>query len=561
MNYGTNSQDSSNSQAPQADDQVQRDLVKRYLERHEKLKANRGVIENHWQEVLQYVIPRKADVTSSLPEGGKRGAELFDSTAIYSNLLLAAALHGMLTNPAVRFFDLDPSDLELMNDEECRTWLQDTADRLYSILNASNFQTEIHEVYIDEGSIGTACMFMSDDEDNVVHFAARHMKEVYVCENNLGLIDTVYREFKWKPRQVVQEFGYDKLPAKIKKKVDEGCDDNWTLVHIVEEMSDEEKKNSPQKYEYKSCYIVSELECIVSESGFREFPYVVPRWTKTSGETYGRGPGMDMLPDIKMVNKMMETTLQGAAITVRPPMQVPDDGVVGKVRLTPGGVTLVRPGAEIKPLITDARIDFGYQAVEDVRKRIREGFYGNLFSLREGPQMTATEVNALTEQQLRLMGPVLGRQHFELLAPMIHRVFKIAERKGKLKPVPEKLKKKGFDVRYTSLVARSQRMSEGQNLGRAIQVAAPIINAKPESLDLLNSDEAIRYVFDIYGVPQKILNNSGKIKQQRDARDAANAKLAQQQQEAHQADVANKTMPGVAQLAAAQAQMQKGGQQ
>lgn len=259
---------------------------------------------------------------------------------------------------------------------------------------------------------------------------------------------------------------------------------------------------------------------------------------------------MDSLPDIKMVNKMMETVLQGAQMTVRPPMLVNDDGVIGKVRLTPGGLTVVRnsDNPPVRPLTTDARIDFGYQAVDDVRKRIRAGFYGDLFTLREGPQMTATEVNTISEQQMRLMGPVLGRQHFELLRPTIERVFGIMYRRKLLPPIPGKISGAKFDVRYSSLIARAQRINEGQNFIRAIQVAAPVVNVDPAAMDNIDADKTLKYVLDVYGVPHAILRSEREVQKKREARAQAQADQIKQAQQQHQADLVQKTAPGAAQL-------------
>lgn len=525
---------------------------------HDGLKSARQVTEDHWQECMTYIVPRKGDITSSRQAGQKVGQELFDSTAINANELLAAALHGMLTNPAIRFFELVFGDPALDRDEEVKKWLEEVSDRMFVLMNNSNFQTEIHEIYIDLGSIGTACLFIGEHPNTVVHFGARAMKEIYIRENNLGLIDQVNREFKWKARQIVQEFGEDKVHPFVRKKYQEGREDDFTIVHETKPISDELKKDNPKKHAFSSKYVLKEEAIVLSRDGFREFPYAVPRFSKTSGEQYGRGPGMSALPDIKMVNKMMETTLQGAQITVSPPFEVEDDSVIGKLRLTPGGLVVRRPGSNpMKALVTNANIDFGYQAVEDVRKRIRSAFYVDQLQLNEGPQMTAAEVFQRTEEKLRLMGPVLGRQHFEFLRPVVERVFAIMVRRGLVPQPPAKIQGKKFDVRYSSLVARAQRMSEGQNLTRALSVAGPIINAIPEALDLLKGDEAVKHVFDTYGVPHRLFRDEREVQKIRDGRDKANQELVEQQKQAHAAEMASKVAPGAAQLMQAQKEQQQ----
>lgn len=538
------------SSLPQQSQEL-KEKAEKIVKAHEHKKSKRSNWETHWQECMDYIIPRKNDIIQTNNPGQKKGNELFDSTAIMSNSMLASALHGMLTNPATRFFELIMGDPMLDDDSEVVKWLQSVAEKMFIVMNNSNFQTEIHEIYLDLGAIGTSCMYIGEDEKNVVHFAARPMKEIFVDENNLGRIDCVDRVFKWKPRHIVQEFGADKLPKFIVDKARDNSEEEWDIIHSVYPNDGDDKGT----FQYSSCYVLKDHKFILSEGRFREFPYAVPRWTKTSGEVYGRGPGMDLLPDIKMINQMMKTTLQGAQLTVGPPMMVEDDGVIGRVRMTPFGVTVLRPGSEpIKPLITNARIDFGQQLIESIRKSIRSGFYENQLQLNNGPQMTATEVQQRTEENLRLMGPVLGRQHFEFLRPVIDRVFSIMERRELFPEPPQSIQGKKFDVRYSSLIARAQRMSEGQNISRAIGVAAPFIQMDPKGMDNLDVDKVIHYVLETYGVPEKVMRNPREIKQLRDARAQAQAQQTQMMQEQHAAESVGKVTPAIAAAGALQKQ-------
>lgn len=543
------------------DRQAHKKMLEAHIKRFEKLESDRRIWESHWQECMDFIQPRKNDVTSTRQPGDKRNTNLFDTTAIQSNQLLSAALHGMLTNPTTNFFELIFGDPKLDDDESVKAWLQVCGHRMFTVLNNSNFQTEVHEIYQDLGAIGTACMFIAEHPEKIVHFNARAMKEIYIDENNLGLIDTVYRKFSWKARQIVQEFGEANCPEEVMKAYRNGDDQTFCIIHCVYVDKDESAGPVRAKvFPIRSLYILKEEIEALSDKGFKEFPYAVPRWTKTSGEIYGRGPGMEMLPDIKMLNSMMETVIRGAQKTVDPPLTVDDDGVIGRVRLTPGGLTVKRAGSDpIKPLITDARIDFGIQMVDGIRNQVRRGFFVDQLQLQQGPQMTATEVSQRAEESLRLMGPVVGRQNFEFLRPIIERVFGIMARRGLFPPAPSQIQGKSFDVRYSSLIARAQRMNEGNTLMRAISVAAPIVQSDPKALDNLNSDEAVKYVFDVYGVPAKLLRNDRDIQKLRDSRAQAQQIAAQQQMEAHQAEVAGKVLPGAAQVMSAQQRQNQGG--
>jgi hypothetical protein len=522
------------------------------------LKSKRGTWETNWQETFDYCVPRKGTVTSTRTPGDKRGVELFDSTSIISTDLLSGALHGMLTNPASQFLEmtmLDPRDME---DEQVKDWCFETGELMFQALNNTNFQTEVHEIYLDLCSIGTASLYMGEHEENLLHFSARPIKEIYIRENNLGQVDTVYRVFMWSARQIIQEFGEKGMDEWVLEKNRKGDETELEIIHCVEprDKSDSRAKMFP----FASAYVLTEREVIIAEGGYKEFPFAVPRWTKVTGEEYGRGPGMQMMPDIKMVNAMMETTLKGGQLTVAPPFTVQDDGVIGRVRMTPLGLTVVRPGLDspVKPLITDARVDYGMQLIDSVRKTIKTGFYGDLFTMNDGPQKTATETNMIAEQQMKLMGPILGRQHFEFLRPVATRLFGVMYRRGRLPKVPDKIKGKQWDVRYTSLIARAQRMGEGQNFLRALSVAAPILQMAPQAADIVDPDAALRYILnDVYGVPRKVERTAGEISKTRQARAKQMQQQMQQAQEQHQASVIGQAAPGIAQLQQAQAQQQK----
>lgn len=515
------------------------ELIKRYS----MMASQRANWDQHWQDVTDYVMPTMNDVYGYRSPGEKKMAKVFDSTAIHANELLASALHGMLTNPSVQWFELSSGDEKLDKISNVRLWLQDAVTRIHNMLNNSNFQTEIHEVYLAQGSIGTSLMRIEEDDEFICRFHARPIFESYIAENNKGIIDTVMRCYKWSARQITQEFGEEALPASLKKE--KYGSREFEIIHSVMPREDDvppELKVTPKGMPFASYYLLKEEKRFISESGFPEFPYVVPRWTKASGEIYGRSPGMKALADIKMVNEAMKTTIRGAQKAVDPPLWLPDDGLVMPIRATPGALNYFRAGTQdqIRPLQTDYRVDIGYQVLNDVRQRIREAFFIDQLQLQEGPQMTATEVMQRTEEKLRLMGPILGRQQFELLRPMIDRVFNIMLRRKQFQPVPDELKNVLLQVRYSSMIAKAQRTSEAQNITRVIETIAPLVNANPQTMDVFDTDKTARYVSGIYGLPEEILRNEKDMKNIRDQRQADIDEAKRQQAGINQAEQISK---------------------
>ena len=68
------------------------DLTKKLLSRFDRLAGQRQNWETHWQEVADYMMPRKSDVTKKRSRGDKRMELIFDSSPLQSLELLAASL-------------------------------------------------------------------------------------------------------------------------------------------------------------------------------------------------------------------------------------------------------------------------------------------------------------------------------------------------------------------------------------------------------------------------------------------------------------------------------------
>ena len=502
------------------------------------MESNRGTWEDHWQEILDYVMPRKADVTLVRTRGEKRTEVLFDSTAITANTLLAASLQGTLTSPSLPWFSIKLRDKQSNEDHQTQLWLEDTARRMYDAFNDANFNTEVHEMYLDLTSIGTGCLFVEEHKDgfkdNGIHFKTLHINEFYIQENNNGFIDTVYRKYKMSARQAVQEFGEDNLGEKILEAAKNKPEKEFVFIHAVEPSIDYKRATGKvaTKLKYHSCHVCQEDKMVVRTGGYNEFPYLVPRWSKATGEIYGRSPSYNALPDIKTLNKAVEIGLKAWAKAIDPPLLVQDDGVIGRVRTTPAGITVIRNDGAIKPLQIGSNWQITDMKETQLRTAIRQAYYSDQLQLQEGPQMTATEVQVRYELMQRLLGPTLGRFQSEFLNPLIERVFGIMFRAGALLPPPDNIQEAKMDIEYVGPLARSQRMEEAQAIDRLYQLAANVAQIDPTIMDNINHDEAIRMRATLLGVPKSILVSREDVAEKREAQ--AQAAMEQQMMMAQQ---------------------------
>ena len=522
---------------------AQTDLAKNLLKRYDRLKSQRQNWESHWQEVADYMQPRKADVTKSRSKGDKRTELIFDSSPLQSVELLAASLHGMLTNPSTPWFSLRFKENEMENEDEAKEWLEDATEVMYSAFNKSNFQQEIFELYHDLITFGTAAMFIEEDDDDLLKFSTRHINEIFIAENDKGRIDTVFRKFKLSARSAIQKFGAVSNNIAVIAKKDPY--EEVEILHAVYPRSDfDPKKQDQSNMPFASVYLDAESGDELSVSGFREFPFVVPRYLKASHEIYGRSPAMTALPDVKMLNEMSKTTIKSAQKQVDPPLLVPDDGFILPVRTIPGGLNFYRSGTRdrIEPLNIGANTPLGLNMEEQRRNSIRNAFYVNQLMMQNGPQMTATEVIQRNEEKMRLLGPVLGRLQSELLKPLIDRTFAILLRKNLFRQAPDFLSGKDVEIEYVSPLAKAQKSTELSSIMRAIEIMGSLSNVAPV-FDHINMDKLVRHLADIVGVPQKILKPQSELNAERQQAQAQQEQMQQMQQLQQVAEAGGKIAP------------------
>ena len=521
------------------------DNMKAIVSRFEYLEGQRANWDSHYQELADYMLPRKADIVRKRARGEKRMELIFDGTALQSVDLLASSLHGMLTSGATPWFHLTLKDDELGRDEEVQAWLEDTSSRMMRAITMSNFETEVHEMYVDLVVFGTGCMFVEMDKKSM-RFSTRHISEFYVAEDQFGIVDTVFRKYRLPARQAVQRFGIENVGKFIQKTFEKKPDEEVVVLHCVmprkeRDPTKKDNKNMP----FASMYICMETKMVMQESGFQEFPYVVPRFLKATGEVMGRSPAMVALPDVKMLNLMSKTIIQAAQKLIDPPLLVPDDGFLLPVRTQPGGLNFFRSGTRdtITPLNTGANIPIGLNMEEQRRTAIRSAFYVDQLLTGGSPNMTATEVVQRQEERMRVIGPVLGRLMNEMLRPMIDRVFALMLRADMLAPPPEILQGLDVDVEYVSPLARAQKSSSLNSTMKALEILLPLAQALPVA-DHINADGLVNHIMDSLGVPKKVVKPQSEV-------DAGREEQAAQQQAMMERQEASQDVQDVAQIAQA----------
>lgn len=517
-------------------------LIKQY----EAIAGERGTWESSWQDIADHILGHR-DFNTQVTTGGRRRMHtIYDTTALLSVSLLSGGMHSLLTNPAAEWFHIKPQDDRLMEDREVAIWFEDAENQMYNAFNRpqSRFSSQMHEMYIDWVSFCTGGFYIGDRPGRGIMFSSRPLSELFVAEDEEGVIDTVFRKFQYTALQAVEAWG-DAAPKKAKDAIDKNQHQQKSdYLHVVRPA----ESPLPIPFElsgmpFDGFYVSIEEKRTLSRGGYREMPYMVPRWEKDSGESYGRGPGFTALPDAMMLNQMKKTLLQTGVLKVRPPIVTDDDEAT--VDLRPGGKMVTRTNAKFESLEIGGDLGWGDWLLKSTREQVQQAFHWEILQMIRDPRMTATQVLELSAHVQRLLAPVLGRAHSELLHPIISRTYGILARGGYFLPAPPALVGQPVKVEYVSPVARAQKDGDAKAIVDLFTVGANLAQVDPKVLDIMDSDEAMRFIGAQKGVPIRVLRSREDVQAIREERMQEQERQMQREEALQGAETAAKVLPAL----------------
>lgn len=503
--------------------------AKALMARHAELVAMRTDHDQVFQDIKELVRPDTSDFNGGSTKQADSRRRMFDGTAPWALDQLAAGLHSHLSSPVDIWFMLGLTGIPYADIPfEAKAWLENTTDRIYAQYTnpASSFNTTFHECYVDIGGFGTGVVYQwLDTATNQLRFRAYPLADCWIDENYFGMVDTLHRACRMSMRQVRQEFPDMVFSTRMQKFKDS---DKVTIIHMVFPRTDRnpDRRNGLNK-PFASVHVCKETTDILFEGGYDWFPYHVPRWSKLPGEVYGRGPALSVIPEIRMVNAMSKALITAAQKMVDPALMVEDDGYLLPIRTSPGSINMRRPGAEpIMPMPTAQRIDVGVEMIEQRREMIRRGFYVDwLVRPTKKERQTTTEIMDDRNQMLSMLGPIVGRQHTELLGPTIALSYNLMSRAGLIEPAPGEIDGAPIEPIYISPAARAQTLTRGQGMLSYLSQVTQLLPVMPNLIHSIDEDALNAELQDITDAPRRILVDPAESKRRRE-----NAEQQQQMQ-------------------------------
>lgn len=507
-------------------------LAKALIEREAALRGRRSEEEALWQLLARYCVPRKAQFTEKTSSGNLRDRQILDSTAPRAVEQFAAFLHTSLNNPTHTWFDLITEDAL----DGSKKYVPDSTKRyiaevkkammLAMTTGSARIYGALHELYLDLAVFGTGVLFVEPDPNlrGGLRIFNYFLGDVVVDEGDHGQIDFAIRKFCMTGRRARQRWP----GAEVGKSIDDERADSgnygakeFPFLHACFPSTDEDlvklipaDRKPRRPWPYYSVWINVQDQVTVAAGGYRNFPFMVPRWYKSGQRSvYGRSQAMTVLGDILMVNRMAETVLRGAEKLVDPPLVIPDGGIVSPVRLHAGGLTYAEPGFEIKALIPPgaSRIEMGDALIEKRREDIREGFFVPLFVTPQSPVMTATQTLQIADERNKVTSPMVIRLQEELFDNLLRTVFEILDSQSALPPAPEELAAP-LRPRYLSPIAASVKQVEALAMMRVFESLAPWAQVDDGVFDKIDTAQIPEIAVKGAGAPAELLRTDTQMR-------------------------------------------------
>jgi head-to-tail connecting protein len=520
-----------------------------------ELKSEKQLHQQVWRDCADLTFPARAhgldNLITSANDAQQRKAIIYDATPGDACKVGAASVMGAMVPSNALWFGLDIGETS----EEEAAYLEEFAKFMWQNIHASNFDAEGMDAMLDIMWAGWFVLYEDEGNDGGYHFELFPVGQCFVTSSRSGsAIDTVYREFEYSVSQCVAEYGIDEVSQKTREAYQNRQFDNKVkLLHAIEPRQlYVVGSRLSQQLPFLSCHIEIDSQHILRESGYHEFPCMVPRWARIPASPYATGPMSDALPDARTLNEVVKWGLMGAETAIAPPMIAEDDGVLNpkNIRMGPRKIIIANSVDSMKPLITGAKVEFAELKQERLQASIRRMLFADQLPPADGPVKTAYEWAVRVEMMRKLAGPMYARFQAEFLQVLVERTFGITWRANEAsgwmlvgRP-PDSLLGRNFSVRYLSPLARAQRFEDVTAMDRyeqSLLIEAPVV---PDVLDVYDFEEASRERSRLLGIPQKLIRDSKKVDARRKAR------LEAQQAAQEQAMAAN----GQAEMQGAMAQ-------
>lgn len=524
---------------------------KTILRRWEDLKTARMPYEQAWREIDEYFTPRRSTLLTR-PAGEIRDRHVVDATGMINVDRLSAMTFGFTVSSSMPFVRPDVGTGLIANGREAddidgpgRDYLDRVSWGLHGhFMGArSGFTVAVPEALTDWASKATAVVWTGRKRGFGARYQSRSIWNCWGAVNEDDEVDTLYYAFQMPAWRVIAKWPETADLPCVKNAKQRSESALVSLLMATEPRAGGMAGNMALGKPFMTAILLVDDKIVLEESGYDSFPYAVPRFAVRPGEFYGYGPAHLSLPDVRMLNQIMEAVIDGTEKIIDPAIMVP-------LRVFPKAIDRRRgrsnyfqasqlgmqnAGDAIRPLVTAGDIGIGVELIREVRRSVDFAFYVDWMRLRESGSMTATEVNDRRDMRLRGMAQITARVERDLMGPISDRTFEINDQERFFGDPPDSLRGLTLNWGYTGPMALAQLQSQREAVGLVLAARQQIAATDPEAAKIVEIEEAFRVLGDSVGLPPAVLATREKMAAIREAQEEAQERALAAQETEQQA--------------------------
>jgi len=490
-----------------SDDQIAKELMDKY----QRAKTVRDQFVPLFEECYEFSMPqRESFYTEAI--GQRRDEKIFDETAVVGVQEFASRLQQGLVPNFARWADfIAGSEVPKDQREAVNNDLDEVTEYVFEILQNSNFGQEVHESFMDL-AVGTGVLHVTEgDAVQPIVFSAIPLPHVVLDTGPDDKIDHVYRERNVRYSHIPLLYPNGNFSKQLMDKMQQTPDAKTKILEVV--CKDYSKLNQDAHFDY---VVDCESKTLIRSNSFDGVgsnPYICFRWSKCSGEVYGRGPLMNALSAVKTTNLTMQLVLENAQMAISGIYQLDDDGIVNPdtISLVPGTVIPKAPNsAGLQPIRAAGNFDVSQFIFSEMRMNIKKALYNEMLGDPNKTPATATEIAERMADLSRQIGSAFGRLQSEMVQPVLQRVVHILRKQGRIE-IPT-VNGRQVKVRSSSPLSQAQSRQDISSTTQWLQVVQQGFG--PEIMNLLVSGEEVAtYLAKKYGVPDSLIRDANERQQ------------------------------------------------
>ena len=479
---------------------------------------------NIYQEVADVMFPRENQISTTRSPGATIGREIIEITGLTASIDNVAGLSINLFPPGDKFYNVLMSDDRLNKIDAVKRKLGQMTEISHEKRANSNFMLQANETIRSLATLGTGCMFSDYIPGVGLNYTDYDIGTYVFLENDLGLVDTVMLKFPFTAKQAFQKWE-DKAGKTVLEHIKDAKrhSEIFEFIWIVQprdlaKQQGDEKTAMP----FESMFVSRKDNVVVEEGGFPEFPFQVPRWTKSSGEKWGRGIGTVVVGVVNGLQTEKGDLIECGNLHNNPPKEILQS-FEGEVRVSPGDLNFVTEKGTIRAIEQNALGNFVItkDILEMDKEDVRKAFFLDAFNQLEqlkGDRRNELEIRARLAEGLRKLVTPVSRIQTEWLTGLVIRDIMLLLRNGELGDLPPEMQDKPFKIEYVGRLALELQSAQSTGWLRWVQEGADIESVVPGTLDNVNIDSGYRRRGITLGVSVDDMASEDEIKEKRDAR-------------------------------------------